>query len=93
MVPKEKADGANAAVSFDENGTLLLQSRGHYLNGGPRGAFQSVQAMGNCAHPIPEAVIADFLRKLEPPMVKEAHRVEWVITEINPAKKTVSPPL
>lgn len=36
LVVEEKLDGANAAVSFDESGTLLLQSRGHYLTGGPR---------------------------------------------------------
>jgi len=33
---EEKCDGANCAVSFDENGDLLLQSRGHYLVGGLR---------------------------------------------------------
>ena len=36
LVVEEKIDGANSAVSFDENGDLLLQSRGHYLIGGPR---------------------------------------------------------
>lgn len=36
LVVEEKVDGANSAVSFDANGTLLLQSRGHYLTGGPR---------------------------------------------------------
>ncbi|MES0881678.1 RNA ligase family protein [Roseibium sp. SCP14] len=36
LVVEEKIDGANCAVSFDENGTLLLQSRGHFLNGGHR---------------------------------------------------------
>ncbi len=29
-------DGANCAVSFSPKGELLLQSRGHYLTGGPR---------------------------------------------------------
>lgn len=33
---EEKLDGANAALSFDAAGALLLQSRGHYLTGGPR---------------------------------------------------------
>lgn len=33
---EEKCDGANSAVSFDKNGELLLQSRGHYLIGGAR---------------------------------------------------------
>ena len=36
LVVEEKIDGANSAVSFDERGKLLLQSRGHYLTGGPR---------------------------------------------------------
>ena len=36
LVVEEKLDGANCAVSFDADGRLLLQSRGHYLTGGPR---------------------------------------------------------
>lgn len=32
IVVEEKLDGANTAVSFDEGGQLLLQSRGHHLN-------------------------------------------------------------
>jgi hypothetical protein len=36
LVVEEKLDGANAAISFDASGKLLLQSRGHYLSGGPR---------------------------------------------------------
>jgi hypothetical protein len=36
FVVEEKMDGANAGVSFDADGRLLLQSRGHYLTGGPR---------------------------------------------------------
>ena len=36
LVVEEKLDGANCAVSFDRDGTLLLQSRGHYLSGGWR---------------------------------------------------------
>ncbi len=36
VVIEEKVDGANAAISFDANGQLLLQSRGHYLTGGTR---------------------------------------------------------
>lgn len=34
VVLEEKVDGANCGISFDRNGKLLLQSRGHYLNGG-----------------------------------------------------------
>lgn len=36
LVVEEKMDGANCALSFDATGDLLLQSRGHYLAGGPR---------------------------------------------------------
>lgn len=36
IVIEEKMDGANSAISFSDEGKLLLQSRGHYLNGGPR---------------------------------------------------------
>lgn len=36
IVIEEKIDGANTAVSFDGEGNLLLQSRGHYLTGGYR---------------------------------------------------------
>jgi hypothetical protein len=36
LVVEEKLDGANAGISFDAHGRLWLQSRGHYLTGGPR---------------------------------------------------------
>lgn len=36
LVIEEKLDGANSAISFDGNGEMLLQSRGHYLTGGYR---------------------------------------------------------
>lgn len=36
VVVEEKIDGVNSAVSFDEEGQLRLQSRGHYLTGGYR---------------------------------------------------------
>ena len=36
IVIEEKVDGANTAISFGENGELLLQNRGHYLTGGYR---------------------------------------------------------
>jgi hypothetical protein len=36
LVVEEKIDGANCAISFDDEGNLLLQSRGHYLTGGYR---------------------------------------------------------
>lgn len=34
VVLEEKVDGANCGISFDGNRRLMLQSRGHYLNGG-----------------------------------------------------------
>ena len=36
LIVEEKLDGSNAAVSFDGEGRLILQSRGHALTGGPR---------------------------------------------------------
>jgi len=36
LVVEEKVDGGNFGISFSEDGDLLLQSRGHYLHGGPR---------------------------------------------------------
>jgi hypothetical protein len=36
VVIEEKMDGANSAVSYNEEGAQLLQSRGHYLVGGAR---------------------------------------------------------
>ena len=36
LVVEEKIDGSNCAISFNGNGELLLQSRGHYLIGGAR---------------------------------------------------------
>jgi hypothetical protein len=36
LVVEEKVDGANCGISFATNGELQLQSRGHFLTGGPR---------------------------------------------------------
>ena len=36
LVVEEKLDGANCGLSFDDDGQLLVQSRGHYLTGGAR---------------------------------------------------------
>jgi hypothetical protein len=36
VVAEEKMDGANSGLSFDSHGKLYLQSRGHFLTGGPR---------------------------------------------------------
>ena len=44
IVVEEKIDGANSAISFSEDGELLLQSRGHFLTGG----YQSDEAVGKC---------------------------------------------
>lgn len=34
IVIEEKVDGANCGISFDKNGKMYLQSRGHFLDGG-----------------------------------------------------------
>lgn len=36
LIVEEKLDGSNSGVSFDAGGRLLLQSRGHFLDGGGR---------------------------------------------------------
>lgn len=36
LVIEEKLDGANSGISFDDEGNLLIQSRGHILRGGWR---------------------------------------------------------
>lgn len=36
VIVEEKVDGANAGISFTHAGEMMLQSRGHYLVGGPR---------------------------------------------------------
>ena len=36
LIVEEKLDGANSAISFDDDRGLVLQSRGHVLSGGPR---------------------------------------------------------
>lgn len=49
LVVEEKLDGANAGLSFDEDGGLLLQSRGHFLTGGPREKhFDLFKTWANC---------------------------------------------
>ncbi len=40
LVVEEKCDGANSAISFTSDGQLLLQSRGHFLDGGGLGEDQ-----------------------------------------------------
>ena len=41
VVVEEKVDGANSGISFSPDYELLLQSRGHYLTGGPTMGFCS----------------------------------------------------
>lgn len=50
LVIEEKLDGANSAVSFDREGSLLLQSRGHYLTGGNRERHFSLLKTWAAAH-------------------------------------------
>lgn len=49
LVLEEKVDGANCGISFNKNGQLLLQSRGHYLNGGyGEKQFDLFKVWANC---------------------------------------------
>ncbi len=50
LVIEEKCDGANSAVSFDLDGALLLQSRGHYLTGGYRERHYNLMKQWAMAH-------------------------------------------
>ncbi len=50
LVVEEKCDGANSAISFDRNGELLLQSRGHYLTGGYRERHYNLMKQWAMAH-------------------------------------------
>ncbi len=55
VVVEEKMDGANCALSFSSDAELRLQSRGHYLTGGPREQhFALLKQWGN-------TFAADFL--------------------------------
>jgi ATP-dependent RNA circularization protein (DNA/RNA ligase family) len=49
IILEEKVDGANSGISFDEKGNLLLQSRGHFLNGGyGEKQFSLFKTWANC---------------------------------------------
>lgn len=49
LVIEEKVDGANCGISFDENGKMYLQSRGHYLDGGyGERQFDLFKTWANC---------------------------------------------
>jgi hypothetical protein len=53
LVVEEKLDGANAAISFTGPGELRLQSRGHYLMGGPRERqFAPLKSWANLIAPV-----------------------------------------
>ena len=53
LVVEEKMDGANAALRFDAEGHLLLQSRGHYLQGGAREKHFNLFKQWATAHAAP----------------------------------------
>lgn len=63
LVLEEKVDGANAGLRFDENGTLFLQSRGHFLTGGNREKhFQMFKTWANChAHRFHEVLTDRYI--------------------------------
>ena len=50
LVIEEKIDGANCGLSFDADGNLLLQSRGHYLTGGVREKHFNLFKQWGAAH-------------------------------------------
>lgn len=53
LVVEEKLDGANSAISFTGDGRLRLQSRGHFLGGGPRERqFAPFKSWANLVAPI-----------------------------------------
>ena len=64
IVVEEKCDGANSAVSFDRDGTLLLQSRGHYLTGGWRERHYNLFKQWANVHR--DALYKTLLRKKRP---------------------------
>lgn len=48
LVVEEKMDGANSGISF-ENGAMKIQSRGHFLTGGPREKhFTMLKSWASC---------------------------------------------
>lgn len=59
LVIEEKLDGSNCGISF-AGGRLHLQSRGHYLVGGPREQqFDQLKAWANCQRDPLELILED----------------------------------
>lgn len=58
LVIEEKVDGSNAGISFSTDGDMLLQSRGHYMRGGPRERQFDLMKSWARAH---EAALLDIL--------------------------------
>jgi hypothetical protein len=50
VVVEEKIDGANAGIRFDSDAQLHLQSRGHFLTGGPREKYFNLFKQWASAH-------------------------------------------
>lgn len=60
LVVEEKLDGANTAISFTGDGELRLQSRGHYLAGGPRERqFALFKSWANLVAPVLWPILGD----------------------------------
>jgi hypothetical protein len=60
LVIEEKFDGANAGLRFDIEGRLWLQSRGHFLTGGPREKhFHLFKQWANTHAPALYAILGD----------------------------------
>ena len=71
---EEKIDGANSAVSFDGDGGLLLQSRGHYLTGGYRESL--LRYLGDSKYKT--AASMETLRRTAEKYGLSPERIEWV---------------
>ena len=76
IVVEEKLDGANSAISFDDGGELRLQSRGHFLTGGPRERhFAPMKAWAaTIAAPLRDRV-GESLHRLRRVALRETHRL------------------
>lgn len=60
LVVEEKLDGSNAGISFTAEGELRLQSRGHFLTGGPREKqFAILKSWAAALTPLLQPVLRD----------------------------------